>query len=98
MSATGTWKLTIDTPIGKQTPTLTIAEEGGDYKGTVHGPTGTVEIEELNVEGDKFAFKAEMDTPMGKFRLTFKGIAEGDAVSGDIQTPIGLTPFTGERM
>ena len=97
MSAAGIWKLTMNTPIGRQTPTLTITEEGGAYKGTIHDPTGTAELEELFVEGNRFAFKAKIDTPMGKFRLAFKGFADGDTVSGDFDTPLGSVPFTGER-
>ena len=97
MSAIGKWKLTMNTPIGRQTPTLTITEEGGAYKGTIHDPTGIAELEELFVEDNQFAFKAKIDTPMGKFRLAFKGIADGNTVSGDFDTPLGAVPFTGER-
>ncbi len=97
MSALGTWKLTMNTPIGKQTPTLTIVEEAGTYKGTMSSPMGSVDLEELSVDGDQFSFKAEVDTPMGKFKLAFRGTAEGDSVSGNFDTPLGPNPFTGER-
>ena len=98
MSAIGTWKLTMNTPIGKQTPTLVISEQGGAYKGTMEGPAGKVDLEDVTVEGDSFAFKADVATPMGKFNLAFKGTVDGDSISGSFDTPLGPNPFTGERL
>ncbi len=98
MSAIGTWKLSMDTPIGKQTPTIVILEQGGSYKGTMEGPAGKVDLEEVTVEGNSFAFKADVTTPLGKFNLAFKGTVEGDNLSGSFKTPLGPNPFTGERL
>jgi len=97
MSVLGNWKLTMNTPMGTQTPTIIISEEGEDYKGTMDGPMGTVDLEEISIDGSSFGFKAEVDSPMGKIKLAFKGTVDGDSVSGQFDTPMGPTQFTGDR-
>ena len=55
MSAIGTWKLSMDTPIGKQTPTLEFIDQDGTYKGTLEGPAGKVDLQDVTVDGDNFS-------------------------------------------
>lgn len=97
MSVPGTWQLTMNTPMGKQTPTLTISEEGGSYKGTLTNPQGTSDLEEITIDGVNFSFSVEVPTPMGKIKMGVSGAVDGDSISGNFKTPMGPTPFTGER-
>lgn len=98
MSAVGTWQLKMMTPLGEQTPTVTIVEDGDRFTGSYEAQTGSGELSDVNVDGDSFGFGGALDTPMGKIALTFEGTVAGDSVSGTVTTPMGALPFTGERM
>ena len=93
----GTWKLTMNTPFGVQTPTLSINESGGAYSGELDGATGASELEDLELNGDAFSFTTKVSTPMGKFRISFRGQAEGDTMSGTFKSMAGISEFSGER-
>jgi hypothetical protein len=92
------FQLTMNTPMGVQTPILTITEEGGGYAGTMSGATGTIQLEALSVDGAEIAFKAQVPSPMGKINLTFTGTVNGDTITGQCATPMGSLPFTGNRL
>ncbi len=98
MSAVGTWQLKMMTPLGEQTPTITINDDGGSYSGSYQTPMGAGELSDVTVDGDSFGFGGALDTPMGKIALTFAGTVDGDTVSGTVTTPMGGLPFTGERV
>ncbi len=95
MSIVGSWKLTMQTPFGVQTPTLVINE---DNSGQLEGSNGAAPLEELAVDGSTASFSADIPTPMGKFKVSFKAEAEGDALTGSFKTMMGSTDFTGERI
>jgi len=97
MSVAGSWKLTMDTPFGVQTPLLAIKEENGAHSGTLTGATGEAALEELKVEGSKLSFTATAKTPMGDFDVSYRATVEGDALTGTYKTMMGVTAFTGVR-
>jgi len=51
MSVTGTWNLTLNSPLGDQAATLQIQEAGGAYAGTLQGKAEPTAVEELKVDG-----------------------------------------------
>lgn len=91
----GTWKLTMETPMGTQEPIVTIEGEGGSFNGTIESPMGRAVLEDILFEDNRVEFKAEVDSPMGKMMLFVKGTIDGDKISGNFETPMGPTPFTG---
>ena len=97
MSAIGSWKLSINTPMGTQTPTLTIEQDGDGYSGTMAGEMGKAALEAVGVDGNTVTFSAEIDSPMGKVKLSTTGTVDGDSMSGNVSTPMGEMAFTGER-
>lgn len=97
MSIAGTWKLTVNTPMGTQNPTMTITEEGDGYKGSMDGPMGLADVEQITVDSANISFQVESDSPMGKIRMNFKGEMDGDSMSGEVATPMGPLKFSGER-
>jgi hypothetical protein len=94
MAIVGTWKLTLQTPFGLQTPTLRIAADGS---GTLGSYAGVVPLIGLQVAGDTAEFSANVPTPMGSFNIRFDVAANGDALTGSFKTPLGSTPLSGVR-
>ncbi|MCC5860010.1 MAG: hypothetical protein JJT90_17775 [Ectothiorhodospiraceae bacterium] len=95
MSIVGSWKLTMKTPFGVQTPTLVINE---DNSGQLEGSNGAAQLEDLKVDGNTASFSADIPTPMGKFKVSFTAEAGGDTLTGSFKTMMGSTEFTGERL
>jgi hypothetical protein len=94
MSIVGSWKLTLETPFGVQTPTLRIGPDGA---GGLGSHAGEVPLTDLQISGDSAEFHAKVPTPMGSFNIGFDVKASGDALSGKFKTPLGATPLTGVR-
>jgi hypothetical protein len=94
MSIVGSWKLTLETPFGVQTPSLRIAPDG---TGGLGSHAGEVPLTELQISGDSAEFQAKVPTPMGSFNIGFDITASGDALTGKFKTPLGSTPLTGVR-
>ncbi len=97
MSVTGTWNLTLNSPLGDQAATLQIQEAGGAYQGTLKGQGDPTAVEDLKVDGSNVAFAADADTPVGRLRLAFSGAVSGDTLSGTYSTPFGGFNFSGNR-
>ena len=97
MSVAGSWKLTMDTPFGVQTPLLAIKQENNSYSGTLAGATGEAVLDELKVEGSKLSFTATAKTPMGDFEVSYHATVDGNAMTGTYKTMMGITGFTGVR-
>jgi hypothetical protein len=97
MSVTGTYKLTINTPGGTRTPTLTLKEEGGSLSGTIAGQWGTTEFGGGTVDGNGVKFSANISAMGREIALSFDGTIEGDSIGGSVNTPRGKSEFTGTR-
>ena len=98
MSAIGTWKLTIQSPMGTQHPTATFTETPAGMVGTLTSPTGeTGTVEGLTADGDTLSWKANVTGPMGAMLLAFTATVEGDSLTGKVTTPMGSIDLTGER-
>jgi hypothetical protein len=97
MSVTGTWNLTLNSPLGDQAATLQIQEAGGAYQGTLKGQGDPTAVEELKVDGSNVGFSADADTPVGRLKLGFTGTVAGDSINGTYSTPFGGFNFSGSR-
>jgi hypothetical protein len=94
MAIVGTWKLSLETPFGVQTPSLRINADG---TGGLISPIGEAPLNELVLEDDTAEFSASVPTPMGNFAIGFSVKASGDALAGTFTSPLGATDFTGVR-
>jgi len=97
MSITGTWNLTMNSPLGAQPAILQVQEAGGAYQGTLTGKAAPTPLEELKVDGGNVAFSADADTPVGRMKLGFSGAVTGDSLAGKYTTPFGAFDFSGTR-
>ena len=95
---TGVWLLEVDGPRGKSTPTLTVSEQAlGEFSGLLTGPRGSFAIDTVAVKGNTFSFPFQMKTAFGTFELKYSGQVDRDTMTGSVETPRGVTPFTGKR-
>lgn len=94
----GTWEISMNTPMGPQTATITLVDEGGTFTGTMTSPMGEEsDLQNVNIDGNRVGFKADLNSPMEKMTLGVSGVVKGDTISGDFETPMGPNPFSGER-
>jgi len=96
MAIDGKWNLTIKTPMGDQTGTLTLKQEGDALTGEMTGPAGATPIENGKVEGDTLKWDAKVTSPM-PLTLEFEGKEEGGNLSGNVKLgAFGASTFSGE--
>lgn len=98
MAVDGTWKLTVNTPMGAQESTLTLSASGATLSGTQSAPSGdSAAIAEGKVSGSAVSWKAAITRPM-PMTLEFSGTVEGDVMSGEVKLGMfGTASFTGTR-
>ena len=97
MSADGTWNTTMNTPMGAQNGTLTLATSGATLTGKLSGPQGELDLQDGKVEGDNVSWKASITSPMA-MTLEFSAKVEGDAITGNVKLgAFGNASFTGTR-
>lgn len=96
-SADGTWNTTMNTPMGAQQGTLTLATSGSELTGKLAGPQGEIDIEDGKVDGDVLSWKAKLTSPM-PMTLDFDAKVDGDNISGNVKLgAFGNATFTGSR-
>lgn len=97
MAVSGSYKLTVNTPMGQQTPTLTLKEDGGSLSGTFAHAMGTQEFSGGTVDGNKVKFDITLDAMGNQITLNIEGTIDSDSISGTMNTPMGGSEFTGQK-
>jgi hypothetical protein len=98
MSADGTWKLSMKTPIGERKSTLALQSSGATLAGKLTSEEGnSTDIFDGKVSGDSVSFKANIKSPM-PLTLEFSGSLSGNKISGTVTASgVGSWPFSGDR-
>jgi hypothetical protein len=97
MSAAGTWKVAMQTPIGERKITLTLQAAGGALTGKMSAEDGNaVDIYDGKLAGSSASWKADIKNPM-PLTLEFSGTVDGDKISGTVSAAVGSWPFSGSR-
>ena len=97
MSGTGTWNVTMNTPMGAQQGVLDLKIDGDSLTGTMSGAQGSMALSDGCVDGDKLTWKAAMTQPM-PMTLEFSATVDGDAISGQVKLgAFGNATFSGAR-
>jgi len=97
MAVDGNWNITMSTPMGDRTATLSLASSGSTLTGTQAADGNSGEIFDGAVKGDEVSWKISIVDPM-PLTLEFTGKVAGDSISGDMGIgPMGSFPFTGKR-
>jgi hypothetical protein len=96
MSADGTWNTTINTPMGAQTGTLTVATSGDTFTGKFAGRMGEMDISG-KADGDRLTWAFDISQPM-PMTLEFDVTFTGDELKGNVKLgAFGNAPVTGTR-
>lgn len=92
----GTWQLTVESAMGKRTPTLVLQQQGAALTGTYTGQFGTAPVTGT-VAGKTFRFSFTARAMMREMHVTYEGKVDGNALSGAIHADMGEGTFTGVR-
>ena len=98
MSAAGTWNTTVKSPMGDQSGTFTVVDNGdGTFSGNLAGGMGSMDIEDGKIDGDTLSWKMNMVVPM-PMTLTCEATVDGDSLTGSVNAgAFGAMPFSGNR-
>jgi hypothetical protein len=99
MSADGTWKVSMSTPMGAQEMSLDLTEDGSTLNGTMSAAMAPepMAISDGTVDGNSLGWKAALTQPM-PMTLEFTATVDGDSISGDVKLgTFGNATFTGTR-
>lgn len=98
MSADGTWKLVMKTPIGERKATLVLNSAGAALTGKMTNEEGnSTDIFDGKGSGNGVTFKAAVKSPM-PLTLEFAASVDGDKISGTVTASgVGSWPFSGTR-
>ncbi|MGJ4893059.1 hypothetical protein [Bradyrhizobium sp. HKCCYLR20261] len=97
MAVDGNWNLTLNTPMGERSATLSLKSSGSTLTGTQAAEGDSAEIFDGTVNGDDVSWKVSITSPM-PLTLDFKGKVAGDTISGEMGIGfMGSFPFTGAR-
>lgn len=97
MTVSGVWNITVNSPMGAQKSTVTLAAAGDALTGSGTGPDGSRDIADGKVSGNDVSWKVAVTTPF-PMTLEFGGVVNGDGISGSVKAgSFGSFPFSGER-
>ena len=98
MSADGTWKLSMQTPLGERSATLALQSSGGALSGKLTGDEGSsASIYDGKLDGNKASWKADITNPM-PLTLEFSAAVDGARMTGTVSAgPIGSWHFSGSK-
>jgi len=97
MSVDGTWKVTVNSPMGKEETVLELRSEAGTLQGTQSGAHGSVPIKDGRVNGETISWSSSVTSPM-RITLQFTGTVAADSMKGKVKLGMfGTYDFTGSR-
>jgi imidazolonepropionase-like amidohydrolase len=96
-AATGTWALSVTSPNGVVTSTLTIKQDGESLSGEIDTPFGKVSIINGRIRGDEVTFDFTITAQGQPMAVTTKGKIDGNSISGMMETSGQSFDFTGTK-
>jgi hypothetical protein len=97
MSLTGSWNMTMKSPIGEQKAQLELTESGSSLTGTMGSGADSNAIQEGSVDGQVVSWSVKITKPM-PLTLAFSGTAEAGTITGEVKFGgFGAGPFTAVR-
>ena len=97
-AAVGSWNMTIETPLGTQTPTIDVTGDASGLMVSMGSPDGTVEATDVTFgEDGSLGFTVDIDAGGQQLTLVFTGMIDGDSLTGAFATDFGDMEATATR-
>ncbi|MER7927320.1 hypothetical protein ABTY96_29905 [Streptomyces sp. NPDC096057] len=97
MSVSGTWDLSVSTPIGKIKVVIELHEREGVLTGVARGAGEEVPLADVSLDGDRLTWKQAVTKPM-RLNLAFDVTVDGDTLQGTSKAGrLPSSKVTGER-
>ena len=94
----GQWKIVVETPMGPQEATATLATSGGALTGTIVNSFGSNALEDGTVDGDRAGWTVRTDVPRTMV-LRYEGLFTPNTVEGTVDPGvIAKAGFKGVRV
>jgi len=94
----GTWSVTVNSPQGSQTSTMTLTQEGSGFSGSMVNEMGTSPVADGQVSGSSVSWSITISTGGQSITVTFRGELEGSRIRGTAELgAYGSAPFTAEK-
>jgi hypothetical protein len=94
---TGIWFLSVATPLGGGSPTLSMQQNGDNISGTYHGMFGEAPLKG-SIKGDEFSVQFNIDSQGQVMTITYTGKVQGDTMSGKVSLgTLGEGTFNGSK-
>jgi len=90
----GVYLINMSTPMGEMESTLAINADGTGY---IEGMMGKMDFSGAKIDGNNFDIIMPVETPNGEIEISLKGTVDGDNIVGTTGSPMGESPFTGQR-
>jgi hypothetical protein len=96
-NATGTWNMTVESPMGTGNPVFVLKQTGADVTGTYKGQLGEAEVKGT-VKGNALELKYNIDAQGTALTITYAGTVEGDTIKGKVSYgDMGEGTFSGKK-
>jgi hypothetical protein len=97
MSVDGDWDTIVNSPMGAQKSVLTLKTDGNTLTGTDKGASGSTELKDGKIDGDKLTWALDVTSPM-KIRIDVDVTVNGDQFEGSAKAGMfGKFPIIGTR-
>lgn len=94
----GTWSVTTNTPQGNQTATMTIAQTGESFTGTMNSEMGSLPVTDGQVNGRSVTWSITIQMGGQSMTVNFSGDVEGTRMRGTAELgSFGSATFTAEK-
>jgi hypothetical protein len=91
LNLTGTWSVTIDSPMGSREATMTLRQEGGKVTGTLKSEMGEMTVGDGSLSGRTLLLPLKLNFGDRSINLDLEGevSADGNTVGGSASGPFG---------
>lgn len=80
----GAWEMTVETPRGSMTQTLTFEADGQELTGSATAPNGTVQLRNISFEESRVTFQVTRSFRNREMTQSYSATIEGDQMTGTI--------------
>jgi opacity protein-like surface antigen len=80
---TGTWAMTVESPMGTGNPTFTLVQKGEEVTGTYKGQLGEAKVAGT-MKGNDLSLAYNIDAQGMALKITYAGKVDGNTISGKV--------------